>query len=206
MKKKYLSLITGIISGLVATALFATMIVCIFRINRVSEVIQDTTDELSGLNLIAYAGVGYFLSILGIIISGALTGYRVMMTYYYIKIFLSDEKFYDERRKGIFGFAALSLIMFLALSTAYFLLRGVIDIAWIVTANLCFMIAYGLLVFLPIIEIVLVSALKPKKKEKKEKATNLSKAKISEELNKQADDAAESEAVDKSQKTEDKNV
>ncbi len=206
MKKKFLSLVTGIISGAVALGLFAVAVFCITHISRVSEVIRDTTDDLGGINLIAYAGIGYFVAILGIIIAGALGCYRVMLAYYYCKIFASDEKFYDERRKGIIGFTVLALIMFIGFGVIYFWLSDIINIRFVKPVSLAFMITYGLIIFLPILEMVLSSVIKPKTKEKKEKAENLSKAKISEELTKLADETAESEVGEKSEKDEDKNV
>ena len=151
--KKVLSLITGILSLADALALLGVTLVCIFKINGVARIISDTTDDLWGLEMITYAGMGYILAVLGIIISAGLTGYRAMLVYYYIKIFKSDEDFYNERKSGIIGFSVLGGILFsIGLITLIEKFSFIPNRAYPFVTG--FTILYGLLVFLPIIELI----------------------------------------------------
>ena len=189
MKRKILSLITGILSLIDALALLAVTLFCIFKINSVARIIADKSDDLWGIEMITYAGMGYILAILGLIISGGLTGYRAMLGYYYIKIFASDEEFYSERRSGIIGFSALGGILFAigliaSIEKFSFLPESVYPLIVGFTA------LYGLLVFLPIAELILSGIFKPK-------AVNVilkeavTKDKVIEELDALADKQAE---------------
>ena len=193
MKRKYLTLLNGILSAVAAVGLLAVTITCIVRINRVAEVIQDTTDELGGVKLLAYAGLGYLVAILGIVISMGLAGYRATLAYYYIKIYISDEEFYAARKKGIYGFTALTVVMLAVLTLAYFLSEGLIDgeVRGVIAA---FAVLYLLLAILSPAERFINAFLKKREiKKKGQTGEGLNKESIAKELDKLAEETAERE-------------
>ena len=183
MKKKYyLSLATGIISGIMALGYAAIVLRSIISMSEVTKVIQDISDELFGLNLVSYAMVSFITAILGIAISAALAGYRATLAYFYIRVALSDETFFEERKKEYYTFAIFSAVMFAVLLVAYFALEGRIETS-ITDALISFIVAYGLCIVLPIVERQITLSLKSKKKTQKVvSAEEFDKAKIAAEL------------------------
>ena len=190
MKKKVLSLISGIISAIVALGLLALTLYCFISMGEVAKIIGDTTDDLWGIQLIAYAGITYVIATLGAIIAGALGCYRGMLAYYYIKIFFSDEAFYAER-KGVVGFSVLALPVFTALMTASierftFIPENGLMITYALT------VLYGLMVVLPLTERAIVAISRRKVKEKATGEEEVpTKQKIVRELDNLAEDAAQ---------------
>ncbi|MBR1867878.1 MAG: hypothetical protein IJ800_04795, partial [Clostridia bacterium] len=194
MKRKVISLITGILSFVDALALLGVTLVCIFKINSVARVITDTTDDLWGIEMITYAGMGYILAILGIIISAGLAGYRGMLVYYYIKIFSSDEDFYAERRSGIIGFSLLGGILF-AVGAVVLIERFSFIPSRMYPFITAFTILYGFLVFLPIIELIL-SGIIGKRVKKNTENQIPTKESVIEELDELADLQVEEKTED----------
>ncbi|MBO4323366.1 MAG: hypothetical protein J5836_01770 [Clostridia bacterium] len=185
--KYYLSFAVGILSALTALGFFAVMAYSIISIPEVAKVISDTTDDLAGIKLIAYAGLSYLVAILGIIICGALAGYRGMLGYYYVKTSISDERFYAERKKGYIGFSVLSALMLAALIVAYFAFDGS-AYKTVLTALVALIVDYSLLIAVPLIERRIVGFLsKRHKKAPVVSAEKFDKDKITQELDALAD-------------------
>ena len=110
-KRRIFGFLAGIASGLAAIAYAAVTVICIVRINDVTRIINDTTDNLSGMHLLAYASLTYVIAVLGIVLSTAFAGYRAALSYYYIKLAFSDDEFYAKRLGGTIGFLVLTAIM-----------------------------------------------------------------------------------------------
>lgn len=192
MKKRYhISFVTGVLSGLTAIGFAVLMIYATVRIKLVAEVISDTTDDLAGINLLAFAGISYLVSILVVVISFALAGYRATLAYFYIKTAFSDEKFYEERRKSVIWFSVLAFIMLGAFISAY-MLFDVLENKTLSAFLIALSIDYFLLGILPLIERRIVKFIANKKRKVEIiSGEEFNKEKIAEEL----DDLAEKRAV-----------
>ncbi|MBO4262393.1 MAG: hypothetical protein J5903_01255, partial [Clostridia bacterium] len=200
MKKKIISLIVGILSVFAALVLATVTLYCIVKISDTARVIKDTTDDLWGIELIAYAGLTYVLAVLGIIISGALACYRATLAYYYIKLFSSSDGFYSERTKGLIGFSFLSGIMCGAYTVAAWVLHGKISEKIYIFAVIMAAL-YSLLTLLPLIERIIFSFVSKRKPRKAVVVAAPTKEKIAEELDEDAESLAESVYEEKTAKT-----
>ena len=197
MKKRYhLSFTVGILSGLTAIGFAVLMVYSAVRIKLVAEVITDTTDDLAGINLLAFAGISYLVAILIAVISFALAGYRATLAYFYIKTALSGEKFYEERRKSVIGFSVLAFIMLGALISAY-LIFDVLENKTLSAFLIALSVDYFLLAVIPLIERRIVKFI-ANKKQKVEiiSGEEFNKEKITEELDELADEKASSSEIE----------
>lgn len=199
-KRKIISLACSILSLAVAVGYFVYTAMCVFNIDTVKKVMSDTADGLWGFQLIKYAGLNLIFSVLGIMLFGIFGLYRLLMTYYYFKIFRGKAEFYKSQRKETILFSVLSLVMV----AVYGFLYSDEKITMPFVKNdgaLAMFIVYLVLAFLPIVEMVgnAITIAIENKKRKKEEVPD--KDKIAKEIDELAAKNAELAAKGEGKKT-----
>ena len=206
MKRRYiLSFFIGVLSAVVALGYAFITLYSAIRLKQVAETISDTTDELAGINLLAFAGLSYLVAILLMIICFSLAGYRGTLSYFYLKIAFSDEKFFKERKNSTVAFSVLALITFGIYLTAFYVFEGVTDgkVKGVLTA---FTIAYALLGTVPLIEREIQRISRRPLKTEVVSAEKFDKDKILKELDDLADETAGKESPARETPEEEKTV
>lgn len=169
-KRKIISLVCSILSLAVAVGYFVYTAMCGFNIDTVTKVMGDTADGLWGFQLIKYASLNLIFSVLGIMLFAIFGLYRVLMAYYYFKIFKGKEDFYKSQRKETVLFSVLSLVMVVFYGILYS--NEKITMPFVKNEGvLAMLIVYIVLALLPIVEMVgnaITIAIENKKKKKDE--------------------------------------
>ena len=169
-KRKIISLVCSILSLAVAVGYFVYTAMCGFNIDTVTKVMGDTADGLWGFQLIKYASLNLIFSVLGIMLFAIFGLYRVLMAYYYFKIFKGKEDFYKSQRKETVLFSVLSLVMVVVYGILYS--NEKITMPFVKNEGvLAMLIVYIVLALLPIVEMVgnaITIAIENKKKKKDE--------------------------------------
>lgn len=169
-KRKIISLVCSILSLAVAVGYFVYTAMCGFNIDTVTKVMGDTADGLWGFQLIKYASLNLIFSVLGIMLFAIFGLYRVLMAYYYFKIFKGKEDFYKSQRKETVLFSVLSLVMVVVYGISYS--NEKITMPFVKNEGvLAMLIVYIVLALLPIVEMVgnaITIAIENKKKKKDE--------------------------------------
>lgn len=169
-KRKIISLVCSILSLAVAVGYFVYTAMCGFNIDTVTKVMGDTADGLWGFQLIKYASLNLIFSVLGIMLFAIFGLYRVLMAYYYFKIFKGKEDFYKSQRKETILFSVLSLVMVVVYGILYS--NEKITMPFVKNEGvLAMLIVYIVLALLPIVEMVgnaITIAIENKKKKKDE--------------------------------------
>ena len=189
-KRKIISLICSILSLAVAVGYFVYTAMCGFNIDTVTKVMGDTADGLWGFQLIKYASLNLIFSVLGIILFAIFGLYRILMAYYYFKIFKGKEDFYKSQRKETVLFSVLSLVMVVVYGILYS--NEKITMPFVKNEGvLAMLIVYMVLALLPLVEMVgnaITIAIENKKKKKDEVPD---KDKIAKEIDELAEKNAE---------------
>ncbi len=169
-KRKIISLICSILSLAVAVGYFVYTAMCGFNIDTVTKVMGDTADGLWGFQLIKYASLNLIFSVLGIMLFAIFGLYRVLMAYYYFKVYKGKEDFYKSQRKETVLFSVLSLAMVVVYGILYS--NEKITMPFVKNDGvLAMLIVYIFLALLPIVEMVgnaITIAIENKKKKKDE--------------------------------------
>ena len=169
-KRKIISLICSTLSLAVAVGYFVYTAMCGFNIDTVTKVMGDTADGLWGFQLIKYASLNLIFSVLGIMLFAIFGLYRVLMAYYYFKIFKGKQDFYKSQRKETVLFSVLSLLMVVVYGILYS--NEKITMPFVKNEGvLAMLIVYIVLALLPIVEMVgnaITIAIENKKKKKDE--------------------------------------
>ena len=118
-KWKIISLTCSILSLAVAVGYFVYTAMCGFNIDTVTKAMGDTADGLWGFKLIKYASLNLIFSVLGIMLFAIFGLYRLLMAYYYFKIYRGKEDFYKSQRKETILFSVLSLVMVVVYGILY---------------------------------------------------------------------------------------
>lgn len=106
-RRRILSFVVAVLSAAAAVGYVVYAGVCAFNIDKVKE----TMKGLWGFQFVASVGLYTLFSVLGIILFSVLGLYRVLMCYFYYKLYRGSVDFYRERGKDIFLFSALSFVM-----------------------------------------------------------------------------------------------
>ena len=141
-----------IMSFILACAYLVTAVFCIFNMKVIANRIKDTSDALEGFALLKYSGISYTLTVFGIILCVALSAYRFLLTYYFKRLYTSDDKFYSERFGGLCGFSFLCLLMTAIGIAAAILARRYGFGMKFISLYYIFAVYYFLLAVLPLIE------------------------------------------------------
>lgn len=152
-KRKIISLTCSILSLAVAVGYFAYTAMCGFNIDTVTKSMGDTADGLWGFKLIKYASLNLIFSVLGIMLFAIFGLYRLLMAYYYFKIYRGKEDFYKSQRKETILFSVLSLVMVVVYGILYS--NEKITMPFVKNEGvLAMLIVYIILALLPIVEMV----------------------------------------------------
>lgn len=152
-KRKIISLTCSILSLAVAVGYFVYTAMCGFNIDTVTKAMGDTADGLWGFKLIKYASLNLIFSVLGIMLFAIFGLYRLLMAYYYFKIYRGKEDFYKSQRKETILFSVLSLVMVVVYGILYS--NEKITMPFVKNEGvLAILIVYIILALLPIVEMV----------------------------------------------------
>ena len=152
-KWKIISLTCSILSLAVAVGYFVYTAMCGFNIDTVTKAMGDTADGLWGFKLIKYASLNLIFSVLGIMLFAIFGLYRLLMAYYYFKIYRGKEDFYKSQRKETILFSVLSLVMVVVYGILYS--NEKITMPFVKNEGvLAMLIVYIILALLPIVEMV----------------------------------------------------
>lgn len=152
-KRKIISLMCSILSLAVAVGYFVYTAMCGFNIDTVTKAMGDTADGLWGFKLIKYASLNLIFSVLGIMLFAIFGLYRLLMAYYYFKIYRGKEDFYKSQRKETILFSVLSLVMVVVYGILYS--NEKITMPFVKNEGvLAMLIVYIILALLPIVEMV----------------------------------------------------
>ena len=169
MKKKYLSLLSAILSIAVAFTFILLALVLVVRAINAKEYIPAGDANLwiiRVLQRLKAAGFNIFFSIMGIVLASILAIYRFTLAYFYFKVSKSDGVVYKDRIGEIVFFSVLACFVIGVTAWLSFAVEGVLPTEIQPFTTVLFL-AYILLCFLPISEIVIVYlakviSLKPK--------------------------------------------
>ncbi|MBQ7373500.1 MAG: hypothetical protein IJW64_02945 [Clostridia bacterium] len=203
MKKKYLSLVCSILSLVIATTFLIFTVVLIFRVASGNEYVPEVQEGLwivEVFSRIQKAGLNVFLSILGIVLSVVLIVYRIMIAYFYSKIYKSDDKFYKERLGENVFFAILAGVAAIIFGVLSFGAKPALPPEFN-PLMIVFFALYSLVFIIPLVEIAVVYIVKACAKTKKV-VTAPSKDDILDELDNLADKTATDIVSEKSQSKE----
>lgn len=150
-KRKIISLTCSILSLAVAVGYFVYTAMCGFNIDTVTKAMGDTADGLWGFKLIKYASLNLIFSVLGIMLFAIFGLYRLLMAYYYFKVYRGKEDFYKSQRKETILFSVLSLVMVVVYGILYS--NKKITMPFVKNEGvLAMFIVYIVLALLPIVE------------------------------------------------------
>ncbi|MBE5741895.1 MAG: hypothetical protein E7360_01055 [Clostridiales bacterium] len=198
MKRKYLSLITAVLS-LLAIAVYAVLgVLFIMRVANGNEFIPKVEKSFwlyEVIQRVGKAGFNVFFSIIGIILSVILMTYRGTLAYFYFKVFKGDGAFYKERKGEIVFFSVLAGIV--CVLAGWFFVNANIIPPEFKFVTLPLFITYILLCVLPIAEMILNKVIKIASSPKATAKEVPTKENIVKELDKLADETAKNALKEK---------
>lgn len=200
MKKKYLSLVCSILSLVIAVTYVVLAVVLTFRVASGKEYIPTTQENVWIIEVFARikkAGFNVFFSIMGIVSAVVLVVYRSMLSYFYLKIFKSDDKFYGARLGENVFFSIMACVAIIIFGVLSFSAKPALP-AEFNPLMIIFMALYCCAFVLPLIEIAIVYIIKAFKKSKSV-VTAPTKDDIVDELDELADKTATDIVSEKSQ-------
>lgn len=203
MKKKYFSLLTAFISLLAIAVYVLLAILFIARVAGGKEFVPQVEKSFwlyEVIQRIGKVGFNMFFSIIGIILSVILMTYRGALTYFYFKVYKSDQTFYKERSGDIVFYSILACIV--SIVAGWFFVNGNIIPPEFKFATLPLCIIYVFLCVLPIIELIINAVVKVADQTKEKESEVPTKENIVKELDKLAEETAEKTIKEKEETKE----
>ena len=109
--RKFLNLLSCLLSVTLAVCFFAGSVLCAMKFGGVERIISDTADGLWGLELVKQAGLSVVLAVLGIALSVCVGAFRVTATIYYFKACVDPKSFYGGSKAWLWGFSFCAFLM-----------------------------------------------------------------------------------------------
>ena len=187
----------------IAVMFVVLSVVLVFRVANGKEYIPETQEKIWLIEVfvrIKKAGFNVFFSILGIVASIVLVIYRSMLSYFYLKLYKSDDTFYSARLGENVFFIVASLVAIVIFAVFSFSAKSALP-PEINPLMIIFMVLYSLAVVLPLTEISIVYIKKGLAKRKKV-VTAPTKDDIIDELDSLADKTTEEMVNEKTQDSE----
>ncbi len=159
MKRKYLSLFTAVTSLMMVATYVVLGVLMVIRVANGKEYTPTVEENLwivQVLERVKKAGFNIFFSIMGIILASILAFYRVMLSYFYFKIYRSSADFYKARLGDIILYSLLAVVMAVVSGWLSFGEKGIMPIE-VQPVILIAFICYIVVASLPLIEIFIVN-------------------------------------------------
>ena len=159
MKRKYLCLFTAVTSLMMVATFVVLGILMVVRVANGKEYTPTVEENLwivQVLERVKKAGFNIFFSIMGIILAAIFAFYRVMLSYFYFRIYRSDADFYKARLGEIILYSLLAVVMAVVSGWLSFGEKGVMPVE-IQPITLILFICYVVVASLPIIEVFIVN-------------------------------------------------